>query len=229
MKNKIFSIFVCMLMITTVAISAAGIITQKNKTDSNEVQDESVNIEVYRKADVIKEYEIMMTEQDTIIQDEPDNPQVSGIKTGYVSIPATAFLPYDNDADWQNGGNILYASGTVYAPVNLPHEAEVEMIEFYWRDEEPYRDVGAILLRSSMDWNEVEMADAWSSGSSGNGKSSDNTIDHPTIDNNLYTYYIMSAAYPQIGIYGVTIQYNYEIVTNSVDMAQSNEPQMNPK
>ena len=229
MKKKIFVIFVFMLLIATAIISAGGIIIKNNISDSKENQDESVNLKINRMTDVLKKYNFMNTTTDTIIEDEPVDPQTKVTKIGYVSIPATAFVPYDNDVYWITNGNIIHGDGTVYAPVYLPHEAEVTMIEFYWKDEDPSADIGAILFRSSLDSNKVELAEAWSSGSSGNGKSSDNIIDYPKIENNIYTYYMSSYVKDSIGIYGVIIRYNYQVTVNRADTAQLNEPQMNPR
>ena len=239
MKMKIFGLFVCMLLMTTAVITAAGLMTKKDISDSQLILDESrniktdkiiqdkpVNMEIFSKEDVIREYDFMNTKTEKTIRDEPDDPQKQEIKIGYYSIPATAFLPYDNDASWYNSGCVVYGFGAVFAPVYLPHEAEVEMMEYHWSDTDPYMDCGVMLCRSSFDIHYVEMADAWTSGSSGDGTSSDNTIDHPKIDNSLYTYYLYSAVGYDVWMYGITIRYNYEVRVNTIDSVQSDESEV---
>lgn len=115
-------------------------------------------------------------------------------QTGYVSVPAAAFRPWEDGYDYENRGRSLKNmdgnSDNYYAPVQLPHGATVTKLTFYWNDTSTANDGRAVLRRVDSNGNYINMATATTSGSGGNGSSYDNTISVASVDNSQYAYYL---------------------------------------
>ena len=116
-------------------------------------------------------------------------------KTGYVSVSAAAFSPRTDGYQYTNGGMELHPdnsiSPTYYAPVQLPHNAKITKLTFYWEDQSISDDCSCTLFRNTNPAS-YTMAECSSSGYSGDGGSSDNTIpvSYATVDNAHYSYYL---------------------------------------
>ena len=139
--------------------------------------------------------------------------------TGTISVPAAAFAPqYNYTAQAYNSGSIVRTlDGSpdllFNAPVQLPHGATVTGMTIYWRDDYAAGDGTVNLYRSNFQLIPISMATASTTGSGGDGNSSDLTISYNPIDNSSFTYYL-SARLPYesggstyVGLYGVVIEY----------------------
>jgi hypothetical protein len=115
-------------------------------------------------------------------------------ETSYVSIPAAAFTPYimpgtewvmDADGRW------FYTTSSsfeyYFAPVQLPHNATITKVTFYWYD--VHSAIDLTLLRAPMAGTSVEPMAFLSSESSGYGSDEQTSILYPTINNAQYIYY----------------------------------------
>lgn len=115
---------------------------------------------------------------------------------GFISIPPVAFRPEQDGYDFYIPGHAVSPgnqfSPNYYAAVYLPHGATVNKLTCYWRDWAPTFDASCELLRMPMNGTFYEtMASAYSSGSSGNVTSSDDTtITSPVVDNSQYSYIV---------------------------------------
>jgi len=112
-------------------------------------------------------------------------------KKGYISVPAAAFVPYNNTFNVRTLDRLLnYENVTVsfFGSIQLPHGAIVKSVTFYWYDvgEE---DLMFRLVRYRQGMGNI-MVQVFSSGSPGWGSTSTNSITFPTVDNNLYAYYL---------------------------------------
>ncbi len=116
-------------------------------------------------------------------------------KTGYVSVSAAAFRPRTDGYLYTNGGMSLHpdnsASTTYYAPVQLPQNAKITKLTFYWGDLSVSNECSCTLYKNTMPAS-YTIAVCSSSGHSGDGSSSDDTIpvSHATVDNSQYSYYL---------------------------------------
>ncbi len=144
-------------------------------------------------------------------------------KTSYVSVSTAAFIPesYNTSTyvDYQNEGYYLVNqdSGSQWfvAPVQLPHGATVTDLQVGWLDGSDVSATVYLRRRSMIDVTEsgVTMAQVTSVGTFGTtqeGVWNDDTIDHATIDNEHYTYYLdvgMQDSAEDIKLYGVVIEY----------------------
>jgi hypothetical protein len=112
--------------------------------------------------------------------------------TGYVSVPAAAFVSWDS-TEATLIGNFLQNDDTTavdfFAGVQLPHGATVTNVTFYWYDFDAslYMDFTLCRLIPTTTVRYV-MASGSSSGSSGYGISIDTSISYPDIDNSQYSY-----------------------------------------
>jgi hypothetical protein len=111
--------------------------------------------------------------------------------TGYISVPASAFVTGLSDVligyAVKNLGTSAYL---IYGSVQLPHGATIMNFTSYWIDPNPTENIECDLCRrNSTVW--VTLASAPSSGSAGHGSTIDTTVSYATIDNANYTYYIM--------------------------------------
>ncbi len=122
--------------------------------------------------------------------------------TGFVSIPAAAFRPYQGGGNFTNSGHTLEPDDAqtrlFLAPVYLPHEATVTKMTFYWSDGSDESNAKATLYRIDLAGSEELMAYTESSGGFSSSTSSQvatsststTTIDYPTVDNSQYAYYV---------------------------------------
>ena len=122
-------------------------------------------------------------------------PGVGFEPTGYISIPASAFVRGGND-------NIVYINIDIRnydpfiryltAPVLLPHGVTITNFTTYWYDANTTSDISCSLWRTVGDEFAYSMANGNSSGSSGYGSTIDTTIGFglANIDNKQYSYSI---------------------------------------
>ncbi len=137
-------------------------------------------------------------------------------RTGYFSVPSSAFRPQNNTQVYNEAGDRLLSTGagSFHAPVALPHGAVVTRMTFYWDDRNATSDMDCSLVQSLLSTNGTYfMADASSSGWSGEGSSYDDSINsnEATIDNSQYMYYL-TVEFPAGGSMwarGVLIEYTY--------------------
>ncbi len=141
--------------------------------------------------------------------------------TGYLSIPAAAFVPADNyNSKTLNSGSFIRPNGSlpenIYAPVHLPHNAVITEMTAHWRDTYSGGDGTITLYRSTFAGNLAPVAQVSTSGSGGDGSSSDSNIDaaYARVDNSGFMYYV-NAYLPTdgtdyVGIYAVVIEYTID-------------------
>jgi len=114
-------------------------------------------------------------------------------KKGYISVPACAFVPSNSSQRVIYPWHALYnyeSTGVIcYGSVQLPHEATVTNVTFYWYDSGAYSMMFE-LLRYNQTHNPQTMAWTTSPGEPGNGYSYDDTIAYATVDNSRYAYYL---------------------------------------
>jgi len=132
-------------------------------------------------------------------------------KTGYVAVSAAAFQPVDSGYSYANWGNKLTplnsSSHYYYAAVQLPHHATVTRLTFAWRDTSS-SNAECKLFRNNLAGGGDEMAQAVSSGATGNGGTQDLTIDYASVDNTMYAYYLQwYLPDPNTSGYAVIIEY----------------------
>jgi hypothetical protein len=214
MKGKIISILIMTLLIAATVLPAAGIITITTK-----------KVEKPLSHDTIIEQEL----EDTPEINKPDgttSPRTA-TKTGYLSVPAAAFIPEKNTVEYFGFGSFLEGIGWFYTPVYLPHEATVSEVNFYWSDLSVGIDTKLILVRYPMGGAEEEMALVETSGSSGDGFSIDNTIDFADIDNAGYSYFLGVGLHDDITYFNALITYTYETGGGSGDMDNNQQSQSN--
>jgi hypothetical protein len=159
---------------------------------------------------------------------EPNDPQPTAIKTGYLSVPAAAFVAYTETKDYENWGSFIWGNGWFHAPIYLPNDATVTKLTFYWYDGSVPSDARLILVRYPMGGSEEDMAEVDSSGSSGAGFGEDNTIDLSIIDNIGYSYILALRLYdnPNLIYYNALIEYTYDAGGSSgEDIAENGQPQ----
>ena len=118
--------------------------------------------------------------------------QAQSTVTGYVSVPAAAFVP--GSSGWAYVCNGTYISlqdtyGQFYAPVELPHGATVTKVTVYWYDGGA-GNVWCELRRFNSTDYKVMAGNMESSGAPGLGSSHDDTIAYATIDNSRYAYFL---------------------------------------
>ena len=122
--------------------------------------------------------------------------------TAYLTIPASAFTPYEDGYDFQNDGRYLQhfdgpsggnGRGWYLAPVNLPNGAVVTKMTFYYRHRSTADGV-ARLQRTNLAGGYENMASVDTSGgwSAPWYKSKSTTaIGHAQIDNSRYAYWVV--------------------------------------
>ena len=208
-----------MLVFTSVVVSAARIMnTSSTKENVNELNSDSV------KNDSV-EQPIIMNKQDDIQTQKVET------KTGFLSIPASAFNPKNNTMTYYSEGLYIMGTGTFYAPVYLPNEAIVTKLTFHWLDNLESKDGRLELWRGGIEggWAEgMTMEPLATHGSDGQAKNSSvDEIYHATIDNANYTYYLTLWLYFAIYCNNVQIEYTYVTGGSSVDSIEEqhiNEP-----
>jgi len=114
--------------------------------------------------------------------------------TGYVSVPAAAFVPWDNTFSFEISYYIKNKDAAARAfcgSVQLPNGATVTKLTYYWYDNGTY-SVSLMLLRRNNTLTGQTMAFVTSSGDTGYGSSYDDTILNATVDNSRYAYYLVA-------------------------------------
>ena len=141
--------------------------------------------------------------------------------TSYLSIPAAAFVPADNyNSRTLNSGAFIRPNGSlsenVYAAVYLPHNARITKMTAHWKDNDPNNDGTITLYRSTSTGSSAQIAQVSTSGSSGNGSSTDSNVNasYAQVDNANFLYYV-NAYLPTdgtnyVGLYGVIIEYTID-------------------
>ena len=138
---------------------------------------------------------------------------------GYLSIPAAAFHPKAPGYNYANFGSALYGDspGLFIAPLYLPHGAQLTRISFFWNDtdSDSGADGGITVMRSGFFGVESLMAVLTTTGS-GQDSTTTTTIDHATINNSQYQYYIQAdlpdwGASGRVTLFCVVIEYNFPV------------------
>ena len=113
-------------------------------------------------------------------------------KKGYISIPASAFVPESSYVNMRNNGWSLHNDENVtelfFGSVQLPNGANVTNVTFYWLDQGDENMV-CRLWRYNQTHNQ-EMAEMWSSGNPGYGSGSNDAVAFATVDDRQYAYYL---------------------------------------
>jgi hypothetical protein len=208
MNSKMVGILVCMLVATVAVLPASGIFTMgaTKKMESSFNSDDSLERKISEPNDPV--------------------PEPATTEIDYLSIPAAAFTPRNNDMYVKNEGYYLTGEGFFVAPVYLPHGVTVTNLSYYWKNEAP-ACARLHLSRNYMDGTAEEMANTWISGNvHGNGFSWTDRIDYAEIDNSLYSYFLELGIGSDMRCYGVTIEYTHTSGGNSEDMVYSEESQV---
>jgi uncharacterized membrane protein len=134
-------------------------------------------------------------------------------KTSYISISPAAFRPARDWYEFMCNGislrNIDGSSDTYYAPLELPHGSKITNITWYWYDSSS-ADGSLWIYRSDFDTTLHPIGSCFSSGSSGDGSSYDNSVSQPWIDNSQYHYWLsVSLEDSDIYCYGAAIEYTF--------------------
>lgn len=135
-------------------------------------------------------------------------------KTSYISIPAAAFHPAQEGYEFNNDGKVIWNldGDSVYylAQLQLPHEAIITKLTFYWWDGSQL-DGRCELYRIDLMGGENQMAVAYTHGSTASPNGSvDANIDFATVDNSSYAYYLwLYLPDNLIAAYGVVIEYTF--------------------
>ena len=119
------------------------------------------------------------------------------------------FYKYSNSGYSLNGGGV----GIYFfeAPVYLPDEAEIEVLDLYFYDINKNKDCYLTLNSYYPSAHEYyELAQVKSSGSTGFGFSYDDTIDYSKYDVD-YCYYLELVLQDEIQFRGASIIYSYEV------------------
>jgi len=135
-------------------------------------------------------------------------------QTSYVSIPAAAFQPIDEVIDFYNNGAAVRleenTSRAFVAPVQLPHNARVTKMTFYWYDVSSDEDGIVYLRRADLMGSWAFMASASTSGDSGVGSTEEDDVLRRIVDNSQYAYYLyLYLPNTDVECYGVVIEYTH--------------------
>lgn len=121
-------------------------------------------------------------------------PGIGFAPTGYLSIPASAFIRFNYDDNIEIGSfitNYDTVHHTLFAPVQLPHGVTITNVTAYWYDNDEVEDIYCRLYRNLEDGFVYQLANVDSFGNPGFSSTVDTTIDFSsTVDNSLYAYYI---------------------------------------
>ncbi len=220
MAKKILVIVSCMLVLASVAVSAAEFMKiSTTKSIESHPSFRSVENDSVEQATTINE-------QNDLLSQRGKN------KTGFLSIPPGAFIPGYDSMDYYNTGLSVQGNGTFYAPVYLPNEATVTKLTFYWVDRSESKDASLYLWRKDIGQGFAgSMALIETYGSDGSDHNSyDDEIPSDPIDNANYSYFLeLWSPDRSIACSDVLIEYTYVIGGNSVDYIQENqinEPQV---
>jgi hypothetical protein len=113
-------------------------------------------------------------------------------QTGVISIPAASFGPEDNNSPFRNIGYLMHNQDTdtyhrMYAGLQLPHNAKLTRITFYWYDtseQDFYLQLMKILPSGNVD---IDVT-LWSNGAGGQGYTSESLSQSNYIINNNLAY-----------------------------------------
>jgi len=204
MKNRLIGLVVFTLLIAATVFPVAGIISINNTRPADS----------YNDSDTVLEQEL----KDSSENEEPNVPvpMPCGTKTGYLSIPPTAFVPMNSSSFFENKGFGLYGEDFFSAPVLLPHKATIKNITYYFNNEAPASFL-LYLYRSHMDGNIDEMGYVFAN-KSGVASCWTDDIEYAEIDNSMYSYYLMTGLMEGMGCYGVVIGYTYVKDSSSVNL-----------
>jgi len=140
--------------------------------------------------------------------------QAQSTVTGYVSVPAAAFVSYDSAMHWALDPYLRNLASPIVvlfrAPVQLPHGATVEKLTCYWYDYNATYDVYMCLRRYNMSYYAEYLAAMVSTGQAGDGSSYDNTIDYATVDNSHYAYIMEVIIWPTPD--GNNLKFKYAVI-----------------
>ncbi len=134
---------------------------------------------------------------------------------GYISVPPAAFVPVDSSW-WVLTTNYLanYEATitTLLGAVQLPHGAIVTNMTVHWRDVGTQAVMTSLRRFNLTHWHALAEVD--SVGDTGFGAGYDDTIEHATIDNSQYYYYMdvgipPSASHLDYQYYYAVIEYQY--------------------
>ncbi len=127
---------------------------------------------------------------------------VSSVKP--FSIPAAAFISYEDGYDYQNDARYLTHlhdplagnnPGWYFAALQIPQGAQVTRVTFFWYDQNAFGRGIARLQRTDMAGNFEELAtltsDDGSLISGGFGKTETSAITSPIIDNRYHAYWVV--------------------------------------
>ena len=133
---------------------------------------------------------------------------------GFISIPAAAFEPREDEHDYYNTGwSLSLNSGSeevFVAALALPHGATATNMTLYYADDSS--DVGdyveAYFRRA--EFGTPGTLVFVTSGNDGNGSASDAPFQYADIDNSAYSYYLeLTLGSPNVAVYRVLIEYSY--------------------
>ena len=203
---------VCMMLVMTAAVSAVKVINngKTNTVESNQIP---IDNEIESEESKIKEFDEEITKTPTT-------------KTGFVMVPAAAFVPcYGYIDNWENTGGSVKGTTYFVAPVYLRHGATVTALHFHWFDGIA-ADGSVHLVRYDNLGNEVILAEASTMGSTGYFVTKDFTIDYADVDNFYYGYYLFFFS-NEVSLMRVVIEYSYTTGSSSTDLSeiqQTHEP-----
>ena len=141
--------------------------------------------------------------------------------TGYISVPAAAFVPshylvnYTNDG-WQMYLNTIYSPDDAFsAPVHLPHGATVTKLTLNYCDNDAdYEDKVNVALWACRDGSATNMAYV-DSNDDGIGSVSTDSISQAVVDNSQYSYMlkVLITDYGEdLAFHEVLIEFTYPTV-----------------
>jgi hypothetical protein len=119
------------------------------------------------------------------------------ISTRYLSVNPAAYMPTSSNETWLLSpvlGSIGINSGdttsiSLYAPVNIPHNAVIISFKTYWHRDDAAASGGASLSHNNFTTGSTVMASTASDSSAGFHSVEDTTITDATINNNTKTYH----------------------------------------
>ncbi len=152
---------------------------------------------------------------------------------GVFSIAGIGFVPMHDDIDYgyEPWGGVSLASASsprcMTASVELPTDATITSLTFYWEDTDADDNMALYLRRYPGDGTLDELAEVSSSGSGGFDSSSTSTISYAEVDNVNYAYLLQlcwgDASGDDLTAYGAQITYSGGAATATADLALPSE------
>ena len=132
--------------------------------------------------------------------------------TGYISVPAAAFVPEHYLVDYANLGSTLSlktgASAAFLAPVHLPHGATVTKLTLNYYDEDSFNAI-TLDMWCSDQGGDKHIAGV-TSGDDGIGSVSTTSISNPVVDNSACaSYSVLSIGATGLTFYEAYIEFTY--------------------